>query len=397
MDLPRILLLSGLCCAHANFEVSHSFSKRASQVIWTPPQAAKAAKRPRPSSASFLDIQEEDELRILHITDSHVSRFDEDPPHTHRMFSAMNNVEDAETRVKKHPSDQLVNLFRKARTEHVDLIALGGDIINFPSAKEVTWVLEQLKEAAGGIPFLYTAGNHDWHMEFVKEPQYDTSRLPQLQNTLRPLFDSSAATSPNGLYGRHTVKGVDVIFFDNSNHQINEEQLAFAREHLTNSPSQAGPVVLMLHIPLNLPGLELPPKETCGDPRWGTASDELAATEGRTKWPSQNDPATYSFMELVRNNSAPTGRIIALLTGHVHRDFSIPVHSQQSFLENATALSCSANDESCLLGSAFERHMQYMSPHLNGEPRYAKGAVQYSTLDAAEGGYRMLQIRRANP
>ena len=26
--------------------------------------------------------------------DSHVSRFDEDPPHTHRMFSAMNNVED---------------------------------------------------------------------------------------------------------------------------------------------------------------------------------------------------------------------------------------------------------------------------------------------------------------
>lgn len=27
--------------------------------------------------------------------DSHVSRFDEDPPHTHRMFSAMNNVEEA--------------------------------------------------------------------------------------------------------------------------------------------------------------------------------------------------------------------------------------------------------------------------------------------------------------
>ena len=26
--------------------------------------------------------------------DSHVSRFDEDPPHTHRMFSAMNNVEE---------------------------------------------------------------------------------------------------------------------------------------------------------------------------------------------------------------------------------------------------------------------------------------------------------------
>ena len=36
-----------------------------------------------------------DTYRCLSTEDSHVSRFDEDPPHTHRMFDAMKTIEDA--------------------------------------------------------------------------------------------------------------------------------------------------------------------------------------------------------------------------------------------------------------------------------------------------------------
>ncbi|CAJ1327284.1 unnamed protein product, partial [Effrenium voratum] len=99
-------------------------------------------------------------------------------------------------------------------------------------ASEVSWLLQQLKEAAGGVPFIYTAGNHDWHLEFVDEPRYDSSRLPQLNSTLRPLFGHSTLGADALLYGHRRIKGVDVFFFDNSNHQINEEQLAYARQHL---------------------------------------------------------------------------------------------------------------------------------------------------------------------
>jgi len=307
------------------------------------------------------------------------------------MFSALKNVKDKSSQQYKHPSDQLVSLFQKAREENVDLIALGGDIINYPSEKEVAWVLQQLKEAAGGIPFLYTAGNHDWHLEFVNEPRYDTSRLPQLQGTLRPFFDHAAGPSSSGLYGVHNIKGVDVFFFDNSNHQINGEQLAFAKEHLTKS-HQAGPAVILLHMPLSLPGLKLPPKELCGHPHWGTATDDLSSIEGRAPWPPANDPSTYSFIELVKTHSAPLGRITALLTGHVHRDFSTKL-PQKYLLENATALSCRDHIH-CAVGSVFERHAFFMKPHPE-EPTFAKGAVQYNTLDAAEGGYRIVHVRKA--
>lgn len=388
MDLRVILiLLSGLCCStHEIFEVSHSYSTRESQVVWTPHRARKGR---HPSS--ILEKEKEAQLRILHITDSHVSHSDEDPPHTHRMFSALKNVKDKSSQQYKHPSDQLVSLFQKAREENVDLIALGGDIISYPSEKEVAWVLQQLKEAAGGIPFLYTAGNHDWHLEFVNEPRYDTSRLPQLQGTLRPFFDHAAGPSSSGLYGVHNIKGVDVFFFDNSNHQINGEQLAFAKEHLTKS-HQAGPAVILLHMPLSLPGLKLPPKELCGHPHWGTATDDLSSIEGRAPWPPANDPSTYSFIELVKTHSAPLGRITALLTGHVHRDFSTKL-PQKYLLENATALSCRDHIH-CAVGSVFERHAFFMKPHPE-EPTFAKGAVQYNTLDAAEGGYRIVHVRKA--
>ncbi|OLQ08364.1 hypothetical protein AK812_SmicGene8109 [Symbiodinium microadriaticum] len=343
------VLLAAPCCWA--FEVSHSFSSRQAQIAWS--SRSEGPLRSRHKEDSFLQVRDQSadgELRILHITDAHVSLKDSDPPHTHRMYSALLNVEDKDTHQMKHPSDQLIKLLRYAKEQNVDLIALGGDIINYPEDGEVNWLVQQLSTAAAGIPFIYTAGNHE-----------------------RPIFAHSAVPSSGMqglLYGHLRIKGVDVYFLDNSNYQVNEEQLEFARQHIASNDPQAPPAVLLLHMPLALPGVALPPK----DP-----------------WP--NLQSTRDFLEFVKSQSAPKGRIVALLTGHVHRDFSTDIPSP-AFLENVTHLACAPGSR-CALGRAFARHRDVLAtgtdPELLQESRVlASGAVQYSTLDAAEGGFRSL-------
>lgn len=395
------VLLAGPCSWA--FEVSHSFSSRQAQIAWS--SRSEGPLRSRHKEDSFLQVRDrsaDGELRILHITDAHVSLKDSDPPHTHRMYSALLNVEDKDTHQMKHPSDQLIKLLRYAKEQNVDLIALGGDIINYPEDGEVNWLVQQLSTAAAGIPFIYTAGNHDWHLEFTQEQRYDSARLQQLNATLRPIFAHSAVPSSGMqglLYGHLRIKGVDVYFLDNSNYQVNEEQLEFARQHIATNDPQAPPAVLLLHMPLALPGVALPPKEVCGHADWGASTDALSEVEGRPTWPKEgNLQSTRDFLEFVKGQSAPKGRIVALLTGHVHRDFSTDIPAP-AFLENVTHLACAPGSR-CALGRAFARHRDVLAtgtdPELLQESRVlASGAVQYSTLDAAEGGFRLLSVKRS--
>jgi len=310
------------------------------------------------------------------------------------MFNAFIETSDHDTQQKTSPQEEFKALLRKARGEGVDLIAIGGDAINYPSQKSVAWVLEHLRKEAGDIPFIYTAGNHDWHEEgLATDRRYDSQRLAQLNATLRPLFDKSAATaSPAAgpeaglLYGKASVRGVDVIFVDNSNYQVNKEQYNFLQAELQQHRSK--PMVLLMHMPLNLkssPPLE--PKYLCGHPAWGAATDTEYETELRPRWPeSGNSPSTNAFIQLVQQHSAPAGRIAALLTGHVHKDFSGALQDQSSpSAANLTALACESAHTGCQLRKGIQA---------NGY-REAVGALQYSTLDAAEGGYRLLTIHGA--
>lgn len=123
-------------------------------------------------------------VRILHITDNHISLVDDDPPRTTRMFKAFEHTTDFFKRTPTTPQEEFELLLQKARDEHIDLIALGGDLVNYPSPSTVAWTVQKLKET--GIPYIYTAGNHDWHEEGVADLQYDSARLPQLKSTLSP-------------------------------------------------------------------------------------------------------------------------------------------------------------------------------------------------------------------
>jgi DNA repair exonuclease SbcCD nuclease subunit len=306
------------------------------------------------------------------------------------MYNAFAHTSDHQTHRSTSPQEEFVGLLRKAKQEKIDLIALGGDLINYPSPKTVAWVLQQLHNEAGDIPFIYTAGNHDWHEEgLAADTSYDSSRHAQLNTTLRPLFEHSVATAQGGpgagrLYGKTSVRGTDVVFVDNSNYQVNQEQLSFLEKELERD--SADPMVLLAHIPLKMKSTPpLAPKYVCGHPEWGAATDENYEVEGRPQWPEDgNSASTLAFIDLVQKHSAPDGRIVALLTGHVHKDFSAKLQDGSlPYAANLTALTCLDGALVCHLSSAKD-----------GEKAKAVGALQYTSLDAAEGGYRLLDIHQ---
>jgi len=379
----------------------HRFSPYEAEVLWLPYGAPshQSLLQTDSSESSLLEsavLAEEQPLRILHITDNHISLDDVDPPRTTRMYNAFAHTSDHFSKRSSSPKAEFTSLLQRAKKQKVDLIALGGDLINYPSPKTVSWVKKQLASEAPGIPYIYTAGNHDWHEEGITiDKRYDSQRLLQLGRTLQPLFDGSAARADASagpgaghLYGHATVRGVDVFFVDNSNHQVNEEQLRYATSLLQQNSSS--PAVLLMHMPLKLeatPTLE--PKYLCGHPEWGAATDELYNVELRPRWPKEgNSPSTQAFIELIQKHSAPEGRLAALLTGHVHKDFSSMLEDKKlPSAANLTALSCTKDSPGCKM---------HASSLMEGSSQ-ATGALQYATLDAAEGGYRLLTVRTARP
>lgn len=391
----------------------HIFGQRHAQVQWGGDSAADNLERR--GKGRFLSALGGRQLSILHISDAHISLHDDLAPLSTRMHSAFARTTDKVSHHRTNPGEEFLRLLKLACAKQVDLIALGGDIINFPSEEMVAWVVKTLKEEACGIPFVYTAGNHDWHAEGLPDDDtFDAQRLPQLQSTLKPIYDASAAPLASPLYSATELNGVEVLTLDNSNHQINAEQLEFSRQRLART---AGPVVLLMHMPLALPGVDLLPKECCGHPDWGAQTDELFKTEGRPRWPEGNLPSTTAFMMLVRQQAAPVGRIVAVLTGHVHRDFGTELFDKTS-AANVTALACDVKSNGCSLRMSAPGWSQERSHHSSsflyggasttaalaevlqsgsavGDKdtlMEAEGAVQYTTLDAAEGGYRLLTV-----
>mmetsp|Transcript_26851 Transcript_26851/g.32688 ORF Transcript_26851/g.32688 Transcript_26851/m.32688 type:complete len:361 (+) Transcript_26851:2-1084(+) len=342
----------------------------------------------------LLNAQETNVVRLLHITDSHISLSNEAPPRSSRMHAAFARSKNRDTKESTTPAQEFARLVLRAKEMNVDLVVLGGDILNFPSNSTTAWVLEQLQLA--GCDFVFTAGNHDWLLEGQRSaPSYDVARLAELTSTFRPFFEQSLAGRSGCyetlgaswqrpglgfLYGCATVKGLLLIFVDNSNFQIDSDQLDFTRAQLANVSANQ-PVVILLHIPLMLPGMTLPPKELCGHHQWGSATDLLWQVEDRPRWPSGNQQSTLDFRELLQTHAAPKGPIVAVLSGHTHEDAAV------ALVEAAEEDACPAGDAaSC--GNTWTVHSE------NGResPSKATSALQYTTHTAAEGAYRLLTI-----
>ena len=247
-------------------------------------------------------------VKILHITDSHISIVDNAEKEYHeyagRMDKAYREEKNYKTGKDTKKADEFLELMDIAKVQKVDLILLTGDIINNPSKSSRNFVQENLQKT--GIPYIFVAGNHDWHYEGM-DGSANELRETWIQNTLLPLYNGK-----NPLYSSQIVKGINFVVIDNSTYQITQKQLDFYKDQIALDK----PIVLLMHIPLYLDkDGEKDAVHTCGDPRWGWDMDHGYEAERRERWSrTGNDSTTLEFCKKVMNSN----NLVAILTGHTH-------------------------------------------------------------------------------
>jgi predicted MPP superfamily phosphohydrolase len=218
-----------------------------------------------------------DSLKIMQITDSHISIEDEkesdlmkygERMHKAYMAPHKNYFQD----IYKTTFEYLDDLLLKAKNEDVELLLLTGDIVNFPSAVSVKYVYDRLVET--GIPWLYISGNHDWHYEGMPG-SLDSLRIAWIEKSLAPLYNGH-----NPLFYSEIINGINFVGIDNSTYKVNDEQVQFMKEQLSGNE----PIILISHIPYSLNR-------------------------------NASQPGTTALVDLILSNS---DKIIAIFTGHTH-------------------------------------------------------------------------------
>jgi len=244
-------------------------------------------------------------VKLLVLADTHLFRDDErGAPYREfsaRMARAYNQTRHFRSKETTNPEKCFEETLQAAQNEKVELLVLAGDIFSFPSEAAIEWVQSRLEKA--GIPWLYTAGNHDWHYEGLPGTSAGL-RQTWCAQRLRPLYQGGSA-----MMAARVVHGVNVVLIDNSTYEIQPEQLAFFRQQTT----KGHPMVLCVHIPLYVPGR--PVGFGCGHPQWGAASDKNFAIERRPKWRDSHSQVTFDFHREVF--AAPN--LLGVFAGHTHQ------------------------------------------------------------------------------
>ena len=218
-----------------------------------------------------------DSLKIMQITDSHISIEDEKESglmqYGERMHQAyMGPHKHYSLDIYKTTFEYFDDLLLKAKNEHVELLLLTGDIVNFPSAVSVKYVYDRLVET--GIPWLYIAGNHDWYYEGMPG-RPDSLRRVWIEKSLAPLYKGH-----NPLFYSEIINGINFVGIDNSTYKVNDEQVQFLKGQLSDNK----PIIIISHIPYSLNR-------------------------------NSSQPGTIALSDLILANS---DKIIAIFTGHTH-------------------------------------------------------------------------------
>lgn len=276
--------------------------------------ARDAGERNRPDRGSFsLDGTR---LRFFHpsirqresflmLADTHLFRDDArgEPFRTYsgRMAKAYNRTRHFQTGAETDPEACFRASLEQAFKKGFSKLALVGDIISFPSEAGVEWTMQQLEST--GIPHVYTAGNHDWHYEGMEGSSAEL-RKDWCRSRLAPLYRGN-----DPLMHLESMGDTDLLLIDNSTYEILPEQLDFFKER----ERKGRPLLLLLHIPLYVPGRPL--GFGCGHPDWKAKNDRSWQLERRQPWRTEGHTrTTMAFHRAVFRSES----VMGILAGHIH-------------------------------------------------------------------------------
>ena len=245
-------------------------------------------------------------VKLMLLADTHLFRDDERglsfQEFSGRMSKAYNRTRHFRSGKETTPELCFQETLQAAREARVDAVVLLGDIVSYPSEAAVEWVLSRLE--AAGLPWVYTAGNHDWHYEGMAGSSEEL-RATWCARRLAPLYQ--------GREPRMSVlelSGLKVVLIDNSTCEIGADQLDFFRQHA----SSGSPMLRGVHIPLFAPGR--PVGFSCGHPAWGGAADRNYMIEKRHRWRAEGH--TRVTMDFHREVFA-TPHLLGVFAGHIHQ------------------------------------------------------------------------------
>lgn len=244
-------------------------------------------------------------FNVTMIADTHLFRDDARgsafAQYSGRMSKAYNLTRHFQTGREINPEIAFEETIRIAESNRSELVALVGDIFSFPSEAAIEWVLEKMEKTP--LPYVYTAGNHDWHYEGMQGSSAYLRR-EWIKKRLTPFYQGR-----DPMMQKMEINGVNFIVIDNSTYEISESQLDFFRKTV----AEKNPAVLMLHIPLYAPGRSV--GFGCGHPDWGERSDRSYTLERREPWRvGGHTSTTMAFYEAVFQSE----NLLGVLAGHIH-------------------------------------------------------------------------------
>ena len=217
------------------------------------------------------------EFYFLHVTDNHLCHCDDrDSDLIERMARR--------SKVFREPADEAVSFVQTVRKIRPDFVANTGDFFDRPTAANMD-AGKRLVDSYG-VPFYFTPGNHDWYKPADRANRdYWHGRFAVL-------------TEQNLDWYVKEMRGVNLLFLDDSDYQISDEQLVRTRELLDTGK----PCIIFMHIPVGIDSL-------------------LPATIARWKKPivvgaDTETPSTLAFCEMVKSRV----EVKAIFAGHLHFD-----------------------------------------------------------------------------
>ncbi len=218
------------------------------------------------------------EYKFLHVTDLHSSAFSSED--TAGMTSAraalVTGRRNAFMSDGIYAEERMPLMFSYADEIKADLLLLSGDILDFPSQKNLALLRENIKNTK--TPSFFILGNHDW---CYGDDDYFSANA--IQNQI-PLFNDMTVGEPANDPYFHYVEYEDliVVAVDNSQDMVTKTTVdKFMALYEKNKP-----IILMLHVPMHVDSLVADCTKV-----WG--KDLGMGDTGVSAWHPENDVARF--------------------------------------------------------------------------------------------------------
>ena len=246
-----------------------------------------------PSTATVVIPGLTGEYKFLHVTDSHVSAFSDADQKKWTAARIQYNTARRNSFMADglYAEERFPLLFDYANEIKADGMFLTGDLIDFPSEKNIALLYENVGRFTGKS--IFCLGNHDWNYS----DDYMTGNSVTVN---RPLFNDLTGGDPYLSYVEYDE--FMVVAVDNSSDVVTDDTV----NKFMALCERGKPIILLLHVPLHADTLAPDVKKA-----WGGRNITMGPGAMGSDWGSVQ--RFYNAVAVDENSP-----VVAVFAGHVH-------------------------------------------------------------------------------